>query len=175
MTRATPTLCSTRCKNAPPDCASAHARKQKAAPDATHTDPSSPLPAELADAERCIARIGSAMGQALTHKDASPTATRAADAPVPLAASAPARHHQAPLSSVCPSMTQPLWAPPGFVADRYATMPFALELRYLRNLSGAAIAQRSLDEMRRGGELAQATETQWLSDMRAGFSRCATG
>jgi hypothetical protein len=62
-----------------------------------------------------------------------------------------------------------LWAPPGFDAARYATMPFALELRYLRNLSGAAIAQRSLDEMRRGGELAPATETQWLSAMRGAF------
>jgi hypothetical protein len=62
-----------------------------------------------------------------------------------------------------------LWAPPGFAAARYAAAPFALELRYLRSLSGAAIAQRSLDEMRRGGELATAIETQWLSTMRGAF------
>jgi hypothetical protein len=62
-----------------------------------------------------------------------------------------------------------LWAPPGFAVARYASMPFALELRYLRNLSGAAIAQRSLDEMRRGGELAPAIETQWLNTMRGAF------
>jgi hypothetical protein len=68
-----------------------------------------------------------------------------------------------------------LWAPPGFAAARYATMSFALELRYLRSLSGAAIAQRSLDEMRRGGELAPATETQWLSAMRAAFPDVQSG
>jgi hypothetical protein len=68
-----------------------------------------------------------------------------------------------------------LWAPPGFSAQSYANVPFALELRYLRSLSGAAIAQRSLDEMRRGGALAQATETQWLSAMRATFPDVQSG
>jgi hypothetical protein len=68
-----------------------------------------------------------------------------------------------------------LWSPPGLAVNRYANTPFALELRYLRSLSGAAIAQRSLEEMRRGGALAQATETQWLSDMRAIFPDVQSG
>src|SRR5512141_3284102 len=45
-----------------------------------------------------------------------------------------------------------LWVPPGFAAADFADHPFALELRYLRELRGAAIAQHSIDEMRRAGE-----------------------
>jgi hypothetical protein len=68
-----------------------------------------------------------------------------------------------------------LWAPPGLTITNYSSAPFALELRYLRNLSGAAIAQRSLDEMRRGGALATALETQWLNAMRAAFPDVQSG
>lgn len=68
-----------------------------------------------------------------------------------------------------------LWAPPGLAASSYTSSPFALELRYLRSLSGTAIAQRSLDEMRRGGTLAPATETQWLNIMRSAFPDVQTG
>jgi hypothetical protein len=68
-----------------------------------------------------------------------------------------------------------LWAPPGLAIGSYSNEPFALELRYLRSLSGAAIAQRSLDEMRRGGALAPATETQWLSAMRNAFPDVQSG
>lgn len=68
-----------------------------------------------------------------------------------------------------------LWAPPGLAAASYANAPFALELRYLRSLSGAAIAERSLEEMRRGGPLPSATETQWLKAMRAAFPDVQSG
>ena len=44
-----------------------------------------------------------------------------------------------------------LWAAAGFAPERYDTQPFALELRYARRLDGAAIAERSIAEMRRSG------------------------
>lgn len=44
-----------------------------------------------------------------------------------------------------------LWAAPDFSPAHYAAHPFALELRYARSLDGAAIAERSLAEMRRVG------------------------
>lgn len=68
-----------------------------------------------------------------------------------------------------------LWAPPGPAITDYSRAPFALELRYLRSLSGAAIAQRSLEEMRRGGALAPTLETQWLGVMRSAFPDVQAG
>ncbi|MDZ7938393.1 MAG: chalcone isomerase family protein [Rhodoferax sp.] len=68
-----------------------------------------------------------------------------------------------------------LWATPGLAASSYASALFALELRYLRNLSGSAIAERSLDEMRRGGALAPATEALWLRTMRTIFPDVQSG
>ena len=68
-----------------------------------------------------------------------------------------------------------LWAPPGLAMTNYNSEPFALELRYLRSLSGTAIAQRSLEEMRRGGALAPALETQWLNTMRTAFPDVQSG
>lgn len=68
-----------------------------------------------------------------------------------------------------------LWVPPGFAAADFADHPFALELRYLRELRGAAIAQRSIDEMRRAGEFSEQQGRQWrealarvLPDVRPG-------
>lgn len=62
-----------------------------------------------------------------------------------------------------------LWVTPGFDAAQYATQPLALELRYLRSLNGASIAERSLQEMRRSGPLDPATEQRWLQAMVAAF------
>ena len=42
-----------------------------------------------------------------------------------------------------------LWVSSGFAANNYTQSKFALELRYLRNFSGADIAKRSIVEMRR--------------------------
>ena len=68
-----------------------------------------------------------------------------------------------------------LWVQPGFTAADFAVHPFALELRYLRELRGSAIAQRSIDEMRRAGEFSEQQAQQWrqalagiLPDMRPG-------
>jgi len=62
-----------------------------------------------------------------------------------------------------------LWVAQGFDAAQYAAHPMALELRYLRALNGKSIAERSLQEMRRGGPLDNATEQRWLQAMGEAF------
>jgi hypothetical protein len=59
-----------------------------------------------------------------------------------------------------------LKAGPGFDAARFADGPLALELSYLRNLKGADIAERSLDEMRNLETSAPAQAEAWLAAMR---------
>lgn len=62
-----------------------------------------------------------------------------------------------------------LWVAPGFKASTYAQHPFALELTYLRGLSGTAIAERSLTEMRRVGSMSGEQESRWLKRMQETF------
>jgi hypothetical protein len=62
-----------------------------------------------------------------------------------------------------------LWVPNGFNAGTYAQSPFALELIYLRSLSGKLIAERSLKEMRRQGGLSPEREQAWLQAMLQAF------
>ena len=68
-----------------------------------------------------------------------------------------------------------LWAAPGFQPAAYATEPFALELRYLRDFSREDIARRSLQEMGRAAKLSDGVAQRWqealqavLPDVRAG-------
>jgi hypothetical protein len=68
-----------------------------------------------------------------------------------------------------------LWAAEGFDALRFDASPFALELRYLRRLDGEAIAERALDEMRRGGPIADADASAWRAAMRAAFPDVSPG
>lgn len=63
--------------------------------------------------------------------------------------------------------TARLWVSPGFQAEAFADQPLALELDYLRSLSGSAIAERSLDEMRRVGPIAPEKATAWLQQLKA--------
>ncbi len=51
----------------------------------------------------------------------------------------------------------------------WAGQPLMLTLRYSRSLKGAAIAERSLDEMRRQGAIADADAQVWLTGMREAF------
>lgn len=62
-----------------------------------------------------------------------------------------------------------LWARPGFDLPDFETLPFALELAYLRNFKGADIARRSIDEMRQAGPLDEADAARWLEAMTALF------
>lgn len=54
-----------------------------------------------------------------------------------------------------------LWTAPDFSPTHYASHAFALELRYARKLDGAAIAERSLAEMRRVGSFDDARAKGW--------------
>jgi Chalcone isomerase-like len=58
-----------------------------------------------------------------------------------------------------------LWTAPPFAPERWAETPLALEILYARSLVGRAIAERSLDEMRRQGELPADSADRWLAEM----------
>jgi len=58
-----------------------------------------------------------------------------------------------------------LWVTPGFAHDRFTQHPFALELRYLRDFDGSAIAQRSLREMQRVENVSPEQGERWLASM----------
>ena len=60
-----------------------------------------------------------------------------------------------------------LWVGPGFQAADFAAHPFALELRYHRAFSGAAIAQRSLQEMQRQAPIAAPQAERWQRQLAA--------
>jgi hypothetical protein len=62
-----------------------------------------------------------------------------------------------------------LWTMPGFDPDRPAAQPALLELTYQRELKGEAIADRSLNEMRRAGGFTEAQAERWLAQMRRIF------
>ena len=59
-----------------------------------------------------------------------------------------------------------LWAPRGAWASG---QPFALELRYARSFDGAAIAQRSIEEIRAQRNLPDATLARWEAQLAAIF------
>ena len=59
-----------------------------------------------------------------------------------------------------------LWVAPGFKPAQFAQHALALELSYLRALSGRDIAERSLKEMKRAGDLSAAQSQRWLSSLQ---------
>ena len=62
-----------------------------------------------------------------------------------------------------------LWVGPGFAQTNYAAAPFLLELHYLRNLYGSAIAKRALQEMERVGPITESQRKDWLAGMLQAF------
>ena len=62
-----------------------------------------------------------------------------------------------------------------FKASHYASVPLALELTYARSLSGQAIAERSLTEMRRAGSIDEVREAAWVASMRTAFPDVKAG
>ncbi|MCC6297276.1 MAG: chalcone isomerase family protein [Pseudomonadales bacterium] len=60
-----------------------------------------------------------------------------------------------------------LWVGPQFKAADFGVHPLALELKYHRAFKGTAIAQRSIDEIRRQGELAPALAQRWQKALAA--------
>lgn len=72
--------------------------------------------------------------------------------------------------------TAQLWVGrPGLRIDRFASAPFALELRYATALKGAAIADRSLQEMERMGYGDAQRRGRWLDAMKRLFPDVAKG
>ena len=68
-----------------------------------------------------------------------------------------------------------LWTLPDFRASEPAEQPLVLELEYLRDLKGQAIAERSLQEMRRAGPIAEAQGQRWLAEMQRVFPDVKAG
>ena len=68
-----------------------------------------------------------------------------------------------------------LWTQPDFRADKLTEQPMALELQYMLDLSGSAIAERSLQEMRRAGPISPAQAERWLSAMQRLFPDVKAG
>lgn len=60
-----------------------------------------------------------------------------------------------------------LWVGPHFEATAFASFPLALELTYHRAFTGAAIAQRSIEEIGRQGDLAPAQARRWQKALAA--------
>jgi Chalcone isomerase-like len=68
-----------------------------------------------------------------------------------------------------------LWVAPGFSASRYFDHGFALELAYLRDLSGGDIAKRSLTEMARQASIGPEQGRRWGEQMGALFPNVKAG
>lgn len=68
-----------------------------------------------------------------------------------------------------------LWAQPGFEAQAYAKSTFALEINYLRKFDNDAVAERSIQEMRKLGTMTDAQAAQWLAQMRGIFPDIVKG
>ncbi len=68
-----------------------------------------------------------------------------------------------------------LWSSVAAGPDTWSQSPLALELQYLRKLDGPAIAERSLSEMRRQGDIATATAERWLGEMKRVFPDVIAG
>jgi hypothetical protein len=68
-----------------------------------------------------------------------------------------------------------LWTQPSFEIARFSQLPLALELQYGRELVGSLIAERSLEEMRRGAEITTAQQRAWLTAMERCFPDVVEG
>lgn len=68
-----------------------------------------------------------------------------------------------------------LWTLPGFDPARYEAAPLALELIYGRALDGPKIAERSLTEMQRVGEVSREQGEAWLAEMTRAFPDVKAG
>ncbi len=58
-----------------------------------------------------------------------------------------------------------LWTAPGASAATLEAQPLALEIRYLRDIKGRDLAERSIREMQRSGALSADQERRWLDEM----------
>jgi hypothetical protein len=59
-----------------------------------------------------------------------------------------------------------LWMAAQPVGKDFGASPFALEIEYARELKGEQIAERSLAEMRRQGDIAEPLAARWLTTLK---------
>lgn len=60
-----------------------------------------------------------------------------------------------------------LWVGPAFRPESFASQPFALELEYRRAFKAGAIAERSIQEMRRLGTFSDSQAQRWQRALQA--------
>lgn len=68
-----------------------------------------------------------------------------------------------------------LWTRADFRPEQLEQQPLVLELQYLRDFKGSAIAERSLQEMRRSGSVSEERGQRWLSEMQRIFPDVKSG
>ena len=68
-----------------------------------------------------------------------------------------------------------LWVGAAAPGTDWQAVPLALELQYLRSLKGGLIAERSLKEMRRQGEIDDVSAERWLGNMKQLFPDVGPG
>jgi len=68
-----------------------------------------------------------------------------------------------------------LWVGAQAPGEDWAAVPLALELQYARALTGARIAERSLKEMQRQGDIAAPDGERWLGAMKQLFPNVKEG
>ena len=68
-----------------------------------------------------------------------------------------------------------LWTAAAVPGADWAAAPLALELEYARSLDGVRIAERSLSEMRRQGDIAADVAERWLDAMKQIFPDVKAG
>lgn len=68
-----------------------------------------------------------------------------------------------------------LWTPEPFEVSRLGDQPLVLELEYLRTFRAAAIAQRSIVEMRRAGSFTEEQARRWNAEMQRVFPDIRAG
>ena len=68
-----------------------------------------------------------------------------------------------------------LWAPQPIGPENWTDAPLALALTYARSLDGAAIAERSIEEMRRQGPIDDTQAARWLDAMKRLFPDVGNG
>lgn len=68
-----------------------------------------------------------------------------------------------------------LWVKESFRTEDFVKQPLAIELEYARTLYGKLIAERSIAEMKKVGEVTAEQSERWLADMTRLFPDVAKG
>ena len=130
-------------------------------------------------AERSGWRLAATAGARLAPRAAAAVAAQTADAAAAAPSTAPGSWQAQGQATMrffgLAVYDATLSVPAGFSPEAWAAQPLALTLQYHRQLRGEAIAERSLQEMRRGGAIDEAQVGRWLAFMKATFPDVRAG